>query len=80
MKKQDIILYFIKEESNINGIALVERVAKKVTLLNITSEEFERIINRMWDRGYITKNRGVIRMTEDGEKLLSDSFPVRSLL
>lgn len=72
VKKQEVILRIIEEECEFNGgYAPIQKVLRKVTLLNITPEQFDLITNRLWDRGFITKTRTVIRMTELGEKLFN---------
>jgi len=55
IKAEDVVFNLIKKENERNGMVYEPRVMKMATLLNIHPDRYERIRNRLIDRGKIEK-------------------------
>ena len=56
MKTEDVIFSLIKQENDKHGMVYEPRIVKMATLLNIHPDTFERIKERLIERGKIEKN------------------------
>ena len=55
MKPEDVIFNLIKQENDRNGMVYEPRIVKLATLLNIHPDKYERIRQRLIERGKIAK-------------------------
>ena len=55
MKPEDVIFNLIKQENDRNGMVYEPRIVKLATLLNIHPDKYERIRQRLVERGKIAK-------------------------
>jgi len=56
VKAEDVIFNLIKQENDRNGMVYEPRIVKLATLLNIHPDKYERIRQRLVERGKIAKN------------------------
>ncbi len=56
IKIEDVVLNLIKKESERSGMVNEPRIMKMATLLNIHPDKYERIRQRLIQRGKIEKN------------------------
>jgi len=55
VKPEDVIFNLIKQENDRNGMVYEPRIVKLATLLNIHPDKYERIRQRLVERGKIAK-------------------------
>jgi len=55
VKPEDVIFNLIKQENDRNGMVYEPRIVKLATLLNIHPDKYERIRQRLIERGKIAK-------------------------
>ena len=55
MRAEEVVLNLIKHENNKNGMVYEPRIIKMATLLNIHPDTYERIRERLIERGKIAK-------------------------
>lgn len=55
MRAEDVIFNLIKQENDRNGMVYESRIVKLATLLNIHPDKYERIRQRLIERGKISK-------------------------
>ena len=56
MKIEEVIFSLIKQENDKNGMVYEPRIIKMATLLNIHPDMFEKVKERLIERGKIEKN------------------------
>jgi len=55
VRAEEVVLNLIKHENNKNGMVYEPRIIKMATLLNIHPDTYERIRERLIERGKIAK-------------------------
>jgi len=55
VKPEDVVFNLIKQENDRNGMVYEPRIVKLATLLNIHPDKYERIRQRLIERGKIAK-------------------------
>ena len=55
LRAEDVIFNLIKQENKRNGMVYEPRIVKMATLLNIHPDRYERIRQRLIERGKIAK-------------------------
>ena len=56
MRAEEVVFNLIKQENNRNGNVHEPRIIKMATLLNIHPDKYERIREKLIERGMIAKN------------------------